>query len=1206
MAKLASLFVSIQADDRPANRTLLGVRRSLTSLDRQKVQPKITLPAKASADLQGMSAKLQALARQQVRLNVDSTTAKADVATLTRQLATLQQKRHNVPVEMTGGIDKDIAEVQRDLAAAQRKQTTIPLKLERIEGKIGAVKSALNTLERDSVDVPVDVDKKRTLRTQLANVRTQMARTLSSGREVEAAGASQGRKFGSAFGGSAKKALGGLALVTGAVAGIAGLATGFGKSITKAAEFEKSMRNVGIQTGQTGDKLKVMTDLAMEMGKETSFSAQGASDAMLELAKGGLSAAQIQAGALEQTLTLATAGGLELGAAASYMVQGLNTFGLEAREASRVSAALAGAANASTASVEDMGAALSQVGPGAKIAGLSIEDTAAALAAFTNNGMKGSDAGTSLKTMLTRLVPSTQNANAEMQRLGLITDEAGNRFFDAQGNMKSMTEVAGILQEALKGQAAEQKIATLATIFGSDASRAAAILAKEGAEGLAVYMEATSNTTAAQDLANEATKGYAGALERFKGAVETAQIQLGSKFLPILSRVLDYLSGPGIETFQGIATIVSDTFAPAISGAEGGLTKLINYLSRHQADVVEGFKAWGDGVFDFGIAVAKMTASGLRQFGDFAQESTRSVMGMIGSLIRGFDSIPGIDLSESVSAFEDMEAAANTSADNTKSRLYGVADSIDKGVVPSIEGMKKRFDESARKQILTAKQRDAVAAVTQAIEKLGTKSDGTQIQIKRFKDISTLASGEQRKFYGRLNDARRGLAEQLTAAKNAGAGQKELTKTWEIGKRRLYDEFVQMGLSKKEAGKLAEKYAGVQPKIETKVTTPGMSVAQREVMELRRKIREMKDKDVDIQVGINLKSNALARSIVQKYGKGAKLPGLAGGGAVQNWSGMGRRSYDTELAALRVDEHVWTPEEVDGAGGHGQVKKLRAAAKRGDLRGFANGGAVTRHIDLRTRSNRAPNLSPLVPASTRAGQHVARVGGGHIAGAAEAAFTKMALDAAGGGVGGVEPGGNNLVSYKGGRFTENFANRLKAVAKAMSFFVFQGGFRPATSYSGTSHRGDAVDVGPVSNRLVQALRSVRIAAWDRTGKGNWAPHIHGVPLPGAGRAAGSAVWQAQDYLRGGDGLEKGGIVAGRRGGITTKIGEGKHDELVTPLPSGWNLQKQDDTLKRIENLLAQRGTGDVHFDFVTHNPIAEPQSVTTNKALQRVSNLGLV
>lgn len=114
-----------------------------------------------------------------------------------------------------------------------------------------------------------------------------------------------------------------------------------------------------------------------------------------------------------------------------------------------------------------------------------------------------------------------------------------------------------------------------------------------------------------------------------------------------------------------------------------------------------------------------------------------------------------------------------------------------------------------------------------------------------------------------------------------------------------------------------------------------------------------------------------------------------------------------------------------------------------------------------------------------------------------------------------------LTRYKGKTFTRLFAATLRAAEQmaGVGFNISQGSFRPRTSYSGTSHQGDAVDIlGPITNGVIRALRANGVAAWDRTGKGNWAPHIHGVPLPGRGYAAGSAIWQAQDYLRGGDGL----------------------------------------------------------------------------------------
>ncbi|MGN8821641.1 phage tail tape measure protein, partial [Atopobiaceae bacterium HCP3S3_A4] len=90
--------------------------------------------------------------------------------------------------------------------------------------------------------------------------------------------------------------------------------------------------------------------------------------------------------------------------------------------------------------------------------------------------------------------------------------------------------------------------------------------------------------------------------------------------------------------------------------------------------------------------------------------------------------------------------------------------------------------------------------------------------------------------------------------------------------------------------------------------------------------------------------------------------------------------------------------------------------------------------------------------------------------------------------------GGGIVSYKGKRFTERFAAAIRA-AEAMAgvgFNISQGGFRPRTSYSGTSHQGDALDMTPITTAIITALRASGIAAWDRTGKGNRAPHIHGV------------------------------------------------------------------------------------------------------------------
>src|SRR5690606_8757396 len=310
--------------------------------------------------------------------------------------------------------------------------------------------------------------------------------------------------------------------------------------------------------GQSGKGLKSLSELALKMGADTVYSVKDASQAMLELAKGGLTAAEIKGGGLASTMKLAAAGELDMGSAATYVVNAMNQFGLKAGDADRVVTALAGGADASTASVESLGLALSQVRPRAHLAGQSVEETVAVLSAFDNMGIKGSDAGTSLKTMFQRLVPTTDKAKKAMADLGL-------KFTDANGEILPMAQIAEQLKTKLSGLSASQKTTALTTIFGSDAYRAAALMAELGADGVNKYVRAAKDSDTAQRMANAGMQGATGAWENFSGAVETLSIQIGTKLLPVWEAFLRFLAdkvvplvGRAVEAIGGaISRVVS-------------------------------------------------------------------------------------------------------------------------------------------------------------------------------------------------------------------------------------------------------------------------------------------------------------------------------------------------------------------------------------------------------------------------------------------------------------------------------------------------------------------------------------------------------------------------------------------------------------------------------------------------------------------------
>lgn len=380
------------------------------------------------------------------------------------------------------------------------------------------------------------------------------------------------------------KKVGGTVTVAGAT-----IATGLGFAVKTAADFEKELSNAKAVSGATSEEMAKLKQAASNMSAQTAFSAGEAAQAITELAKGGMSTAEILGGGLKAALDLAAAGELSMGEAAEYVIKTMSPFGLKASEAGKVADLLAGAANASATDVKEMGLALSQTASVASQMGLSLSDTTTTLALFANKGLAGSDAGTSLKTMLMRLVPSTKEATVAMGELGLITEDGKNKFFDANGNLKSMSEIAGLLQGSLKGLTAEQQQMVLQTVFGSDAIRAASIVAESGAAGFDKTAASIGKVSAA-DVASEKLNNLSGVMEQLKGSVETAMIFIGDAFVPIIHKVAKVITA-GVNVFNSLPAPVQKAiavFAALVAGIAlviGPILMLLGFIPS----IVAGF-----------------------------------------------------------------------------------------------------------------------------------------------------------------------------------------------------------------------------------------------------------------------------------------------------------------------------------------------------------------------------------------------------------------------------------------------------------------------------------------------------------------------------------------------------------------------------------------------------------------------------------------
>lgn len=318
--------------------------------------------------------------------------------------------------------------------------------------------------------------------------------------------------------------------------GAAAVVGGLGMAINAAADYEQSISNITALGGEYAKSQEQISSLALKIGQDTAFSATEGAQAIAELAKAGVSVTDILGGAAMEAANLAQAGGQSIPEAANTMANAMNMFGIAGKDAQQVADSFAAAANASAADVGQLAQALAQGGPASALLGNSLQETNAVLALFSNYGIKGSDAGTSLKTMLQSLTNPSTEAAAKMKELGI-------NAFDASGNFVGFSDLAGQLQKSLGGLTKEQQSAALAMIFGSDASRVAAVLMTEGAAGVDKMTKAVSEQGVAGEMAKAKMDNLNGAIEQLKGSFETLLIVVGSQFIPIIRGAADGITG---------------------------------------------------------------------------------------------------------------------------------------------------------------------------------------------------------------------------------------------------------------------------------------------------------------------------------------------------------------------------------------------------------------------------------------------------------------------------------------------------------------------------------------------------------------------------------------------------------------------------------------------------------------------------------------
>lgn len=313
-------------------------------------------------------------------------------------------------------------------------------------------------------------------------------------------------------------------------------------SVIAFASFDKQMSGVKAVTGATADELDRLRDAAINAGQATVFSASDAANAETELAKAGVSTADILSGALTGSLALAAAGQLAVADAASIAATTMTQFGLAGTDVGHIADLLTAGANKAQGSVADLGVAMKYVGPVAHQMGVSVDQTVGTLAELASNGILADQAGTSLRGMLTALTSPSKIAADEMGKLGI-------NVYDTAGNFVGFDGVAGELSAKLGKLTNQQRDAALGMIFGNEQITAARILYAGGAKAVDEWTGKVNDSGIAARQAAIQMDNLAGDFNNLQSSLETTFIKSGSQANGVLRDMTQ--SATGLVNFIG-------------------------------------------------------------------------------------------------------------------------------------------------------------------------------------------------------------------------------------------------------------------------------------------------------------------------------------------------------------------------------------------------------------------------------------------------------------------------------------------------------------------------------------------------------------------------------------------------------------------------------------------------------------------------------
>lgn len=550
-------------------------------------------------------------------------------------------------------------------------------------------------------------------------------------------------------------------------------------AMTTFGNFEQQMNRVKAISGATGGQFDQLKQRAVELGASSVFSASEVAQAMENMASAGMNVNDIYS-ASAGVMDLAAVSGRDMGLAAEAVASAMNQFGIAGENATHVADVYAKAAADTNAETVDMAEAMKYAGPVMSSLNSSFEETAAAIGIMSNAGIKGSQAGTTLRTAMQRLAAPTDVASKLMQSLGISA-------YNSEGQMKPISELLPHLQERLSGLSEEQRNNALNTLFGKESlSGMLALLDSAGPEFDGVVSGLQNSNGAAKEMADTMNSGLTGSIENLKGKLETAAITVSERFAPYIEQLADKVgeltewftnlseeqqdqiikwglvaaaAGPALVVFGKIAGALGTTFK-ALGTVSSGIGKLVGKVApliTNFAGMETAAVGATGAASNFGGAVGLLSnplglvvggaaalAGGLVVLANAKQHATEQAQ-KYGTTLSGetkgaLDQF-GTAVTNTKIAMTNFETGAVQSADNVKT---AVADMM-KQITDGAEKSKARIDELAQKFGFTDEQVAAAKAKQdQIVQNSQTMADQiTSIYEKHNGDVSKLTTTEK-------------------------------------------------------------------------------------------------------------------------------------------------------------------------------------------------------------------------------------------------------------------------------------------------------------------------------------------------------------------------------------------------------------------------------------------------------------------------------